>query len=469
MKNNEPSPRVSVVAPVYNAAPFLDAFVKSFLTQTLPSGTIELIAVDDGSLDSSGEILDEYARQHENIHVIHQENAGWPGKPRNVGLAAARGTYVFFADPDDEFGGPEALERLADFADEHDSDVVIPKMVPKGNRLYAQWRYKTTQIDADLVTAFTTLTPQKLFRREFLAENGIRFPEEKVRLEDGQFLSEAYLKARRVSILTGYNFYFIIDHPQQDHLSRKVPDPSNYIGSVAVMSENVEKLCADADTGDRIINEIYFRKVLSNFTNSRLANHPLERRLRWLENQQKFVERFITDDRYSKMTDVAQRRTDLVRAGDPGAILAYAKEGQVDFQFEEATSVGGVLTLYGTLTGWPDGDDLPQLVIVERDVPTESTRVHFVATAQGVKVDIPKTALRAKASTRYYDFFVRPGEGQQDRRVKGPKKQFRQIFTDDRQVEIYTTKRGNLSAAVTKGLSAADRMKRRVKRVLKLN
>lgn len=468
MNKNEKSPRVSVVAPVYNAAPFLRAFIKSFVTQTLPADLIELIAVNDGSTDSSGEILDDFARRHPNIRVIHQENSGWPGKPRNVGLNAARGTYVFFADPDDEFGGPEALERLADFADEHDSDVVIPKMVPKGNRVYAQWRYRTTQIDADLVTAFTTLTPQKLFRRDFLNEHQIRFPEQKVRLEDGQFLSQAYLKAQRVSILSGYNFYFIIDHPEQDHLSRKVPDPANYIGSVAVMSENVEKLCDDSDVGDRIINEIYIRKVLANFTNSRLASHPLERRLGWLKNQRMFVERFITVERYLKLDDVSKKRTDLIRAGDPDLILAYARAGRVDFGLEGVTSTRGVLTLEGRLTGWPETAELPRLVIVERDDPTQLTRVPFVRSGDKVKVDVPKSALQpGDTKRRAYDFFVAPCGGQQNRRVKGPAKPFSEVFTDDRTVEIYTTKMGNLSAAVSRGLSLSDRVKRRVKRLLR--
>ncbi|WP_144589551.1 glycosyltransferase family 2 protein, partial [Brevibacterium casei] len=282
--------RVSVITSIFNAEPFLPEFLESFLSQTLGPEATELIAVDDGSTDGSGALLDEFADRHDNITVIHQENSGWPGKPRNVGLDAARGDYVFFADPDDEFGGPEALERLVDFADEHGSDVVVPKMVPKGNRAYAQWRYKTTQIDGDLVTCFTTLTPQKLFRRSFLTAEGIRFPEEKVRLEDGQFLSRAYLLADRVSILTGYDFYCIIHHPEQRHLSSRAVDPENYIGSVAVMSENVENLCSDDDLADRIINEIYFRKVLANFTNSRVAGHSPALRQAWLENQQTFVD-----------------------------------------------------------------------------------------------------------------------------------------------------------------------------------
>lgn len=454
--------RVSVVAPIYNAEPFLPAFLESFLSQTLRSEATELIAVDDGSTDGSGALLDEFAARHENISVIHQENSGWAGKPRNVGLAAARGDYVFFADPDDEFGGPEALERLVDFADDHGSDVVVPKMVPKGNRAYAQWRYRTTQIDADLVTCFTTLTPQKLFRRSFLIAEEIRFPEEKVRLEDGQFLSRAYLLADRVSILTGYDFYCIIHHPEQRHLSSQAIDPENYIGSVAVMSENVESLCRDDDVADRIINEIYFRKVLANFTNSRVAGHSPHLRQAWLENQRTFVDRFIIDRRYAKMDDIGRARTDLVRSGDIDAIVAYASAGKVDFAFESASSSQGAIELRGVLSS-PLQD--ARLVITERDSTDKGVELPMIVEGTIAAVTLPKAVLQHSESTRRFDLWLVPGRGQQKRRIAGPASPFSQHFTDDRDVELYTTVKGNLSIAVRKGLRATDRAKRRLKRL----
>lgn len=456
------SVRVSVVVPVYNAAPFLRAFLDSFLNQDLPTEEFELIAVDDGSTDDSRSILDESASEHENITVIHQANSGWPGKPRNVGLAAARGDYVFFADPDDEFGGPEALRKLVEFADENSSDVVVPKMVPKGNRTYAQWRYRTTQIDADLVTCFTTLTPQKLFRRSFLMAEEIRFPEEKVRLEDGQFLSQAYLLADRVSILTGYDFYYLIHHPEQRHLSSRAIDPENYIGSVAEMSKNVERLCDDDDTADRIINEIYFRKVLANFTRSRVTGHSPDLQQAWLENQQNFADRFITDARYAKMDEVARVRTDLVRAGDLDAIVTYASAGKVDFLFESASSSQGAIELKGALSSPLDD---ARLVITERGSAGKEIDLPLISDGAGAVVTVPKSVLRRSDATRRFDLWLSPGLGQPNRRIAGPASPFSQHFTDDRDVELYTTVKGNLSVAVRKGMTVTGRVKRRLKRL----
>ncbi len=90
-----------------------------------------MIFVDDGSTDDSPQYLDSVAADHSQLRVIHQENSGWPGQPRNVGIDAAQGEYVFFCDNDDWLG-KQALERLYDFASSCGSDVVLPKMAGIG-------------------------------------------------------------------------------------------------------------------------------------------------------------------------------------------------------------------------------------------------------------------------------------------------------------------------------------------------
>ena len=103
-------PRVSVVVPVYEAMPYLRTLLVSLLAQDLGPDDYEVVAVDDGSTDDGPRLLDELARVHPQLRVVHQENSGWPGAPRNRGLDLARGRYVFFADADDEMG-PRARQR----------------------------------------------------------------------------------------------------------------------------------------------------------------------------------------------------------------------------------------------------------------------------------------------------------------------------------------------------------------------
>src|SRR5690606_3185045 len=103
--------------------PYLVECLASVEAQTIDPGRIEVIAVDDGSTDGTGEYLEEFAgRAPMTVTVVRQENSGGPSGPRNVGLARAAGRYVFFLDADDRLG-PEALARMVALADRADPDV----------------------------------------------------------------------------------------------------------------------------------------------------------------------------------------------------------------------------------------------------------------------------------------------------------------------------------------------------------
>ncbi len=91
---------LSIVIPVYNAKEFLDFNFASLLDQDLSKENYEIICVDDGSKDGSGELLDKYAAEYPNVKVIHQENAGH-AKARNAGMDIAQGKYIWFVDADD--------------------------------------------------------------------------------------------------------------------------------------------------------------------------------------------------------------------------------------------------------------------------------------------------------------------------------------------------------------------------------
>lgn len=89
---------VSVIVPVYNVEKFIHQCIDSILCQTYKA--FEVVLVDDGSLDSSGIICDEYAKKDCRVSVIHKENGGL-SDARNVGLECAKGEYVIFVDSDD--------------------------------------------------------------------------------------------------------------------------------------------------------------------------------------------------------------------------------------------------------------------------------------------------------------------------------------------------------------------------------
>ena len=111
--------RLSVIIPAYNCADTIEATLDSVLAQEV-SG-MEVIAVNDGSTDRTGEVLKRYARADERVRVFTTENKG-PAHARNFGIAAAQGGYIAFADSDDLLR-PGMYAALLSLAEENGLDV----------------------------------------------------------------------------------------------------------------------------------------------------------------------------------------------------------------------------------------------------------------------------------------------------------------------------------------------------------
>lgn len=114
-------PKISVIVPVYNVAPYLKKCVDSIINQTFTD--IEIILVDDGSTDESGTICDQYAQKDSRVKVIHKPNGGL-SDARNSGLEVCSGEYIGFVDSDDWIS-PDMYETLIHFAVKEDLDVAM--------------------------------------------------------------------------------------------------------------------------------------------------------------------------------------------------------------------------------------------------------------------------------------------------------------------------------------------------------
>ena len=112
---------VSIIAPVYCVEKYIRQSVQAMLNQTHKN--IEIILVDDGSPDRSGEICDEIAAQDKRVKVIHKKNEG-TGYARNTGMDAASGEYLYFCDPDDLMD-PKLVEDNYRLAEQNDADIVV--------------------------------------------------------------------------------------------------------------------------------------------------------------------------------------------------------------------------------------------------------------------------------------------------------------------------------------------------------
>ncbi|CAM5630873.1 hypothetical protein SMICM304S_11780 [Streptomyces microflavus] len=222
-------PDVTVVVAVYNTMPYLTECLNSLVGQSIGVERLQVIAVDDGSTDDSGPELDRFAERYPGtVTVLHQENSGGPAAPGNRALELATGRFVYFIGSDD-YLGEEALERMVACADANESDVVIGKMVGTNGRyvhqkLYTGDRPEVSLYDSELPY---TLANTKLFRRELVEKHGLRFPEDLPVGSDQPFTIEACVRARRISVLSDYTYYYAVKRGDSsnityraDHLAR---------------------------------------------------------------------------------------------------------------------------------------------------------------------------------------------------------------------------------------------------------
>lgn len=114
------TPLISVIIPVYNAEKYLDRCVSSAVNQSYQN--LEILLIDDGSTDRSGDICDNWQKKDPRVHVCHKKNEG-PGIARNIGLEMAKGRYVTFVDSDD-WVEPPTYEKLLGIALTTDASIV---------------------------------------------------------------------------------------------------------------------------------------------------------------------------------------------------------------------------------------------------------------------------------------------------------------------------------------------------------
>lgn len=179
------NPKISVIVPVYKAEAYLHRCVDSLLAQTFQD--FEVLLIDDGSPDRSGEICDEYARQDSRIRVFHKENGG-VSSARQYGMDHAQGEYTIHADPDD-WVEPTMLEELYQKAKEEDADMVICDFYYEyeDKRVLKKQKPSSLNHEAVLRSFFYGVhgnSWSKLVRRECFIKYNIKYPLELSYCED---------------------------------------------------------------------------------------------------------------------------------------------------------------------------------------------------------------------------------------------------------------------------------------------
>lgn len=160
--------KLSIIVPVYNVKPFLDECVGSLLAQGVED--YEIILVDDGATDGSGEMVTDYAQRYpERIRALHVTNGG-QGRARNFGIEIARGKYIGFVDSDD-WVEPEMYGKLLRRAEETGAELVCCDFM--GRHSDGRTEYLPAALQENKMSAAGSAC-NKIFKRELIGD--VRFP-----------------------------------------------------------------------------------------------------------------------------------------------------------------------------------------------------------------------------------------------------------------------------------------------------
>ncbi|MGW0549390.1 glycosyltransferase family 2 protein [Streptomyces altiplanensis] len=258
-------PDVTVIIGAYEAMPYLIPCLESVEAQTLGADRLEIVAVNDGSTDGTGEYLDDFAaRSKVRTRVVHQENSGGPSKPRNVGLDMARGRYVFFLDADDYLGA-EALERMVAMADRNGTDVVLGKIEGIGRgapkSMFGRTLERTDVFSSNIKM---TLSAEKLFRRELLEKHKMRFDQQLYTGEDARFTLEAYVRSAGVSVIADYVCLYIVRRDDGKHITQSGSYAMRFDSAKALM-DLIAELYPPGDQRDELMIRPFVITLLPQF------------------------------------------------------------------------------------------------------------------------------------------------------------------------------------------------------------
>ena len=176
-------PKVSVIVPIYNVEKYLEKCINSLLSQTLED--IQIILVNDGSKDNSGNIAREYEKNNKNrIIYVEKENGGL-SDARNHGLKYATGDFIAFLDSDD-YIEKNAYEEMYNKAIEENADYVECDFIwefPNKIRVDKQYPYKNKK---EMLSFVRVVAWNKLIKRQLITDNNLEFPKG-LRYEDVEF------------------------------------------------------------------------------------------------------------------------------------------------------------------------------------------------------------------------------------------------------------------------------------------
>lgn len=268
--------KVSVIIPIFNCDKYLNGCLDSLKGQILYE--TEYIMVNDASTDNSLAILNQYAQEDNRFYVISLDKNMGAGAARNVGLKAAKGEYLLFLDSDDVFE-PELLSRMYETCKKEEADISICEadaftddvnsrspfyVFNRGMRVLLQDLrvFNYHMFPTCIFSIFGTMAWNKLYRREFVLGNNIRF-QEIPSINDFYFTCTAVTKATKIVLCEGFYVHYRKGRPQS--ISRKsLNDTKQYSNHLYEAFIALQKRLKEDQNFD-LVKDSYINAVLILF------------------------------------------------------------------------------------------------------------------------------------------------------------------------------------------------------------
>lgn len=244
-------PKISIIVPVYNVEQYLSRCIDSILNQTFSD--FELLLIDDGSPDRSGEICDEFRQIDSRVRVIHKKNGG-VSSARNIGLDNAKGEWIYFVDSDDTLF-KDCLESLFSKTINNVDSIIggyiettrINVEPVNYNEIETIWNYKKALLDfySPKYFHFNGYLWNRLFRHKVIQQHKLRFHEDIYYKEDGLFLVEFICKSKKDVFVTTKPIYRYYINPNGAMQSLKLDFNIKYLTNMdarILCWENVKEI-----------------------------------------------------------------------------------------------------------------------------------------------------------------------------------------------------------------------------------
>lgn len=252
--------KISMIIPVYNAEQYLKKCVDSVRAQTY--GNLEIMLVDDGSTDSSGELCDAYAEKDERIRVVHKENGGLVSAWK-AGVKECSGEYVSFLDSDDWIN-PEMLSEMSAYLTGNDREMVISDYIIErdgGNQEYvwqklAPGEYGRKEIEEKIFPCLlgqeeryiTISRCMKLISKRLIAENGNYTDPAIIVGEDTTIMLPVLLDCQRIVAMDhkAYYHYLYVKESMVHKYNEKLTE------NIRKLIQTTDRILKDKFTGDKL-------------------------------------------------------------------------------------------------------------------------------------------------------------------------------------------------------------------------